>query len=184
MMTGPDMPADMPDPAVLAYEERIRPELQQRLGPRIDRGNPVAATVFPNLSILRPTSRTLRVWHPRGPDKTECWAFVYADRAAPPEVKEAIRLAGARVFGPGGTFEQDDMDNWQGCTQTGRGVVARRHALNYAMGLGRERFEPDFGAVASDYRYSESNHRGFYRRWAQLMADDRQAEAAGNGTGG
>ena len=144
MMTGPDMPADMPDPAVLAYEAQIRPELEQRLGPRIGRGNPVAATVFPNLSILRPTSRTLRVWHPRGPDKTECWAFVYADKAAPPEVKEAIRLAGARVFGPGGTFEQDDMDNWQGCTQTGRGVVARRYALNYAMGLGHERFDAGF----------------------------------------
>ena len=52
------------------------------------------------------------------------------------------------------------------------------------MGLGHERFEPDFGAVASDYRYSESNHRGFYWRWAALMADDRQAEIAGNGTGG
>ncbi len=48
------------------------------------------------------------------------------DKAAPPEVKEAVRLAGARVLRPGGTFEQDDMDNWQGCTQTGRGVVARR----------------------------------------------------------
>ena len=66
------------------------------------------------------------------------------DKAAPPEVKEAIRLAGARVFGPGGTFEQDDMDNWQGCTQTGRGVVARRHALNYEMGLGHERFDAGF----------------------------------------
>src|SRR6516165_5575439 len=56
----------------------------------------------------------------RGPDKTEVWAWVFADKAAPPEVKEAIRLAGVRVFGPSGTFEQDDMDNWQGCTQSGR----------------------------------------------------------------
>ena len=184
MMTGPDMPADIPHPAVLAYEAQIRPELEQRLGPRIGRGNPVAATVFPNLSILRPTSRTLRVWHPRSPDKTECWAFVYTDKAAPTEVKEAIRLAGARVFGPGGTFEQDDMDNWQGCTQTGRGVVARRQALNYAMGMGRERFEPDFGAIASDYRYSESNHRGFYRRWAELMDGDDWNRPGGGKNGG
>jgi len=42
----------------------------------------------------------------------------------------------------------------------------------------RERFDPQFGAVASDYRYSESNHRGFYRRWAQLMAGDGWGEAA------
>jgi hypothetical protein len=46
------------------------------------------------------------------------------------------------------------------------------------MGAGRERFDPQFGAVASDYRYSESNHRGFYRRWAQLMAGDGWGEAA------
>jgi 3-phenylpropionate/trans-cinnamate dioxygenase subunit alpha len=128
--------------------------------------------------MLRPTSRTFRVWHPRGPDKTEVWAWVFADKAAPPEVKEAIRLAGVRVFGPSGTFEQDDMDNWQGCTQTGRGVVARRYSLSYEMGLGHERFDQDLGALASDYRYSESNHRGFYRRWAQLMAADSWAGVA------
>jgi 3-phenylpropionate/trans-cinnamate dioxygenase subunit alpha len=180
MMAGPDMIADMPDADVLAYEARIQSELPQRLGPRARLGKPVAGTVFPNFSMLRPTSRTIRVWHPRGPDKTECWAFVYADKAAPPEVKKAIRLAGARVFGPGGTFEQDDMDNWQGCTQTGRGIVARRYPLNYQMGLGREKFDPQRGAVTSDYRYSESNHRRFYRRWAQLMAANSWADVTAN----
>ena len=176
MMAGPDTEADLPNPDVLAYEARIKPEMQRRLGPRARRGKPVAATVFPNFSILRPTSRTFRVWHPRGPDKIEVWAWAYADKTAPPEVKEAIRLAGVRVFGPSGTFEQDDMDNWQGCTQTGRGVVARRYALNYGMGLGHEHFDADFAALASDYRYSESNHRGFYRRWAELMAAETSRE--------
>jgi phenylpropionate dioxygenase-like ring-hydroxylating dioxygenase large terminal subunit len=178
MTVGPDMEADPPNPQVLAYEAQILPEVRTRLGPRLDLGKPIVGTVFPNFSMLRPTSRTIRVWHPRGPDKTEVWAWIFADKAAPPEVKKALRLAGARVFGPGGTFEQDDMDNWQGCTQTGRGAIARRHALNYTMGAGRERFDPQFGAVASDYRYSESNHRGFYRRWAQLMAGDGWGEAA------
>ena len=171
MTVGPDMEADPPLPEVLAYEAQILPEMQERLGGRLRLGKPIAGTVFPNFSMLRPTSRTIRVWHPRGPDKTEVWAWVFVDKAAPPEVKKALRLAGARVFGPGGTFEQDDMDNWQGCTQTGLGVVARRYPLNYEMGLGLERFDEDLGALASDYRYSESNHRGFYRRWAQLMAD-------------
>ena len=171
MTVGPDMEADPPLPEVLAYEAQILPEMQERLGGRLRLGKPIAGTVFPNFSMLRPTSRTIRVWHPRGPDKTEVWAWVFVDKAAPADVKKALRLAGARVFGPGGTFEQDDMDNWQGCTQTGLGVVARRYPLNYEMGLGLERFDEDLGALASDYRYSESNHRGFYRRWAQLMAD-------------
>jgi phenylpropionate dioxygenase-like ring-hydroxylating dioxygenase large terminal subunit len=176
MTVGPDMMADPPNPDVLAYEERIRPEMRERLGPRLDLGKPIAGTVFPNFSLLRPTSRTIRVWHPRGPEKTEVWAWIYVDKAAPPEVKKALRLAGARVFGPGGTFEQDDMDNWQGCTQTARGAVARRLELSYEMGLGHERFDPDFGAIASDYRYSESNHRGFYRHWSRLMAGESWAE--------
>jgi phenylpropionate dioxygenase-like ring-hydroxylating dioxygenase large terminal subunit len=170
MAVGADMPADPPNPVVLEYEAEIKGEMRQRLGARLDKIKPIVATVFPNFSMLRPTSRTFRVWHPRGPDKTECWAWIYTDKKAPPEVKEAIRLAGARVFGPGGSFEMDDMDNWQGCTQTGRGEVARRYPLNYEMGLGHAQWDPEFGAEVSDYRYSESNHRLFYRRWAELMA--------------
>jgi 3-phenylpropionate/trans-cinnamate dioxygenase alpha subunit len=180
MTVGPDMVADPPAPEVLAYEEQILPEMQQRLGSRLQLGKPIAGTVFPNFSMLRPTSRTIRVWHPRGPDKTEVWAWIFVDKAAPPEVKKALRLAGARVFGPGGAFEQDDMDNWQGCTQTARGAVARRASLCYEMGLGHERFDEDLGAWASDYRYSESNHRRFYRRWAQLIAADSWPEITAN----
>jgi len=125
--------------------------------------------VFPNFSLLRGTSRTFRVWQRRGPEKTEVRSFVFMDKAAPPEVKRAVRLTGIRGFSPSGSFEQDDMDNWQECTQTCRGVVSRRMPLNTQMGLGRERFDPALGALVSDYRFSESNHRQFYRRWAELM---------------
>jgi hypothetical protein len=52
------------------------------------------------------------------------------------------------------------------------------------MGLGHEHFDEQLGAWASDYRYSEVNHRGFYRRWAQLMAADSWAEVTGNGSSG
>jgi hypothetical protein len=38
------------------------------------------------------------------------------------------------------------------------------------MGLGHEGFDAELQAWASDFRMSESNHRQFYRRWAQLMA--------------
>jgi 3-phenylpropionate/trans-cinnamate dioxygenase alpha subunit len=129
-------------------------------------------TVFPHFSFLRASSRTFRVWHPRGPEKIEIWSWIYVDKAAPPHVKEAIRLAGVRGFSPSGTFEQDDMDNWQECTRTCRGVVSRRYALNMQMGLGHEHFDEDLQAWSSDYRFSESNHRQFYQRWMELMADE------------
>jgi phenylpropionate dioxygenase-like ring-hydroxylating dioxygenase large terminal subunit len=166
---GPTDVAEPPVPEILTYEEGIRPEVEKRLGPRLHRINPIVGTVFPNFSMLRATSRTFRVWHPRGPDKTEVWSWVYVDKAAPAAIKEAIRLAGVRGFSPSGTFEQDDMDNWQECTHTCRGVVSRRVALNTQMGLGHERFNADLQAWASDFRLSESNHRQFYRRWARLM---------------
>jgi len=173
---GPDDVPDPPVPEILAYEQEIRPEVRKRLGPRAGLVNPIVGTVFPNFSMLRAVSRTFRVWHPRGPDKIEIWSWVYVDKAAPPEIKEAFRLTGVQGFGPSGTFEQDDMDNWQECTQTCRGAVSRRYPLNYEMGLRHEQFNGDLGAWASDYRISEGNHRGFYRRWAQLMAANSWAE--------
>ena len=173
---GPDMIIDPPVAELQAYEAEIAPEVELRLGPRLKRVKPIVGTLFPNFSMLRSVSRTFRVWHPRGPEKTEVWGWVFADKAAPAAVKEAIRLAGMRGFGPSGTFEQDDMDNWQGCTQTGRGVVARRDFLSYEMGIGHEHFDEELKAWASDYRYSEINHRGFYRRWVQLMSADGWAD--------
>jgi phenylpropionate dioxygenase-like ring-hydroxylating dioxygenase large terminal subunit len=166
---GPDGFGDAPMPEIQAYEREIRAEVNRRLGSRAALINPIVGTVFPNFSLLRGTSRTLRVWHPRGPEKTEIWSWVFVDKAAPPEVKKAFRLSGVRGFSPSGTFEQDDMDNWQECTQTCRGVMARRMPINNQMGLGHERFDAALGAWASDSGFSESNHRQFYRHWAQMM---------------
>ncbi len=173
---GPEDTAVAPVPEILAYEAEIRPEVERRLGPRRARINPIVGTVFPNFSLLRAAAHTFRVWHPRGPDQVEIWSWSYVDKAASPAIKAAFRLASLRSFSPAGTFEQDDMDNWQACTQTARGVVARRHPLNYEMGLGHERWDDALNASASEYRFSESNQRQFYQRWAQLMAAEKWAE--------
>ena len=156
-------------PEILAYEDSIRAEVRERLGPRLDIVEPVVATVFPSFSMLRVTSRTMRVWHPRGPHKTEVWAWTYLDRAAPDNVKQAFRLAGNRGFGPSGAFEQDDMDNWQECTRTAAGLIAQRYPLNTIMGLDHEHHDESLGGTASAYRFSEMTQRNFYSHWAQLM---------------
>jgi phenylpropionate dioxygenase-like ring-hydroxylating dioxygenase large terminal subunit len=175
---GPDAFGDAPMSEIQVYEREIRPEVEHRLGPRAKLVNPIVGTVFPNFSLLRGTSRTLRMWQPRGPDKTEVWSWVVVDKAAPAEVKQAFRLAGVRGFSPAGTFEQDDMDNWQECTQTCRGVVSRRVPVNTQMGLNHDRFDPALGGWASDCGFSESNHRQFYRRWAELMANGAAVQGA------
>ena len=166
-------PNDVPDPPVAVikeYEDQIRPKVVERLGERFNQLNPIVGTVFPNFSFLRASSRVFRVWQPKGPGKIEIWSWVFVDKAAPAEVKEALRLTGIRGFSPSGTFEQDDMDNWQECSHTAKGVIARRRQLNYQQGLGHEAYDEELKAWTSDYKYSDSNHRQFYRRWGQLMA--------------
>ena len=142
---GPDDPSDPAVPEIIAYEESIRDEVAQRMGERLRLIRPHAGTIFPNLSLLRSISRTFRIWQPKGPGKTEIQAAVYVDKAAPPEVKEAFRRTAIRTFGPSGVFEQDDMDNWEGCSMSGRGVVSRRHDLNISMGLGHARLRRGVG---------------------------------------
>jgi 3-phenylpropionate/trans-cinnamate dioxygenase alpha subunit len=173
---GATDPVDPPMAEILAYEEEIRPEVEKRLGSRLQLMNPVVGNVFPNFSILRGISRTFRVWHPRGPEKTQIWSYGFVDKAAPPEVKEAFRLAVVRGFSPSGTFEQDDMDNWQECTQTCRGTISRRYPMNYQLGVGHDHFREDLNAWASDHRFSEASQRAFYQRWAEMMDAQSWAE--------
>ena len=133
--------------------ERIGPELAQQAG--------LVTTVFPNVSpnFIR---HMIRVWHPKGPDKTEIWSYCVVDRDAPPEVKDAMRLHLTQTFGPSGNLEQDDMNNWVQCTDTARGTVARRYPQNIQAHLGREE---RCGPIGGGRRL-----RAFYARWAMMMA--------------
>jgi 3-phenylpropionate/trans-cinnamate dioxygenase alpha subunit len=151
------------------YEDATRAEMESRLGPRAAQLNPVVGTVFPNFSLLRGSSHSFRVWHPKGPHSIEIWSWAFADKAAPPEMKEAVRRTAIWGFSPSGTFEQDDMDNWQECTNTCRGVMSRRVPINNQMGMGHGSFSEELKAWQSDHRWTEENHRAFYQRWADLM---------------
>jgi len=83
-------------------------------------------------------------------------------------------------FTPYPRKRDDRSDNWQECTQTCRGVMSRRVPVSNQMGLGHERFDPALGAWTSDYGFSESNHRQFYGRWAELMANGTAARGSGD----
>jgi 3-phenylpropionate/trans-cinnamate dioxygenase alpha subunit len=113
--------------------------------------------------------RTVRVWHPKGPDKTEVWSWCVVEKTAPPEVKDTFRRLSLRDFSPAGIFEQDDMQNWQECTQTSRGVVACRYPANLQMGLGNGEYGKDIPGLVSDKK-SDTNQLYFYRQWAKVMS--------------
>jgi 3-phenylpropionate/trans-cinnamate dioxygenase alpha subunit len=153
-----------------SYLAEILPEMEDRLGPGRARLAASAGTVFPNFSTLWGTS-TIRVWHPRGPDKMEIWSWCIVDKAAPPEVKNDVRLQCLQTFSPGGITEEADGENWSQVTASTRGQVARRYDFSYEMSLGHEKFSEEFPGWLGP-RVSEHNQRGFYSRWAELLEAD------------
>lgn len=151
-------------------------EIERRLGRGRTRVmSPIAGTIFPNMSIHWLTY-TIRVWHPRGPDKMEIWSWAIRDRAAPPEIKEAIRFSSIFRFSPTGVFEQDDMDNWVQVSRAGKSVVARRHPANYQMNLGEKIYRhPELpGWIANIW--SDSTQLDFYWHWATLLETERWSD--------
>ncbi len=125
------------------------------------------ATVFPNFSYL-PVNGSIRVWHPKGPDRMEVWAWTVLDKSMPPEVREAQRLYNLRTFGPSGIFEQDDGENWSEIQAISRGFVTNGVPLNYQMGMASETDDGRHAGQTSEL-YSDAAGRSFYARWRDLM---------------
>lgn len=125
------------------------------------------ATVFPSFSYL-PVNGSIRVWHPKGPDKIEVWAWILVDKAMPEEIKNAQRLYNLRTFGPSGIFEADDGENWSEIQAISRGFVTNNVPLNFQMGIGSEQEDGVYPGLTSEL-YSDSAGRSFYRRWVRSM---------------
>ncbi|MSQ32680.1 MAG: aromatic ring-hydroxylating dioxygenase subunit alpha [Dehalococcoidia bacterium] len=123
-------------------------------------------TVFPNLSYH--ASPFVRVWLPRGPEKTEIWSYCIVDKDAPADVKEALRKKHTFVMGPGGAMDADDMNNWIQCTGAGRTLMGKRYPINQQLGVGHEGSHEQFPGIVQAHP-SELNQRSFYGWWAQLM---------------
>jgi 3-phenylpropionate/trans-cinnamate dioxygenase alpha subunit len=110
----------------------------------------------------------IRLWHPRGPTKTELWSWCIVDKSAPKEVKDAMRVNNTLTFSPAGIVEQDDMSNWMQCTAASTSWKGKQFLANVQLGLGHESVEDGIpGRIAP--APSEANQRGFYARWAELM---------------
>ena len=86
---GTDKSKEVQLASVEDYIRATRPEVAEHLSyDQAYRVAPVHSTVFPNFSFL--SNGTMRVWHPKGPEKMEVWAWVVVEKDAPPEVKQAI----------------------------------------------------------------------------------------------
>ena len=164
----PYIPSYQNTPIVEKYFKYCYEERQKRLGKEARMIGRVGTT-FPNMSFLSRQPRSIAVWHPRGALQTEAWRWYLVDKDAPQEVKDVLRHYYMRYSGPGGLTEQDDMENWNYASEASKGVIARRYPYNYQMGMGFEGSHEDWPGRISE-GISEQNQRGFYKRWAELMA--------------
>jgi 3-phenylpropionate/trans-cinnamate dioxygenase subunit alpha len=157
-----------PDEELVRYMKEHAAEIESRLGTmRARKISPSAGTVFPNFSVHWLT-RTIRVWHPRGPDKMEIWSWAVVDRAAPQAIKEKMRFVSQYRFSPGGVFEQDDMDNWAQVTGSAKSLIGRRYPANYQMSGNEPPIELDLpGRTMS--RFSDNNQLNLYMHWAKVL---------------
>jgi 3-phenylpropionate/trans-cinnamate dioxygenase subunit alpha len=157
----------VPEGIIRDYHLKHFAELVERIGPELADRPGLVTTVFPNVSPNF-TRHMIRVWHPRGPEKTEIWSYCVVDKNAPAEVKEAMRLHLTQTFGPAGNLEQDDMNNWVQCTNTARGLIARRYPQNIQAHMGHE---DKIGPIGGGRRL-----RAFYARWEMMMKAENWSE--------
>ena len=146
-----------------------------------DRGPSVAQVVptgvgviFPNFCFLDSQRiRTFRLAQPRGPHRMELHSWVVVDKALPEHLKRDIRRQYVMINGPGGVFEQDDVDNWTHCDESTRWPVAQHLPFNYQLGFGHDRPASEVlgaglpGTVTMGY--TEAALRSFYQRWLDVM---------------
>ncbi|AHC52498.1 hypothetical protein SUSAZ_05365 [Sulfolobus acidocaldarius SUSAZ] len=132
--------------------------------------------IFPNLSFHFTWNYIVfRVWHPRGPTKTELAGGVLLFKDLPVETKKEIFRRAMHEFGPGGLLEQDDGEVWQRLNENQYKLFRNgfNFGLNYQRGLGMDK-EADqvlgSGAkgVVGEY-YGEVSLRGFYSTWYQYL---------------
>lgn len=164
------LPGEGPEirpPEVNDYFRSVQPEADARLGPVKSRLKGATLTVFPTFSVLGSVF-TARVAHPRGPRETEIWSFVYVDRDAPAVVKDFIRRSYLLSFGPAGTFEADDGENWEQVTEGAQIAAADAYPFHFGMAVGREREHPELPGSCGSV-LSEHTQRAMYRHWRDLM---------------
>ena len=152
------------------FMQVLKPRIEARLGKLRSTifGSIASATVFPNVSYL-PGISTFRTWLPKGPDKTEVRTWTIVNRNMPDEIKDELTKGVMQTFGPSGTFEMDDGENWENSCSTNKGIVTRQGRLHYRCGISRKDDHPELPGIIYRGQFGDSNQRAFHRRWLDLM---------------
>ncbi|MCW3000805.1 MAG: bphA1 [Conexibacter sp.] len=144
---------------------------------------PTRGAIFPNMSMLNAGANVaedklfpylnLRLWRPLGPDRTEIWSWVLVERSASEEFKRESARAYVLTFGPTGTEEQDDVENF---TMLQRGLSGSSAAgVGQLLIMGRD-LDPaltdvDFSGPGETVgtTYTDSGNQRFHELWSDAV---------------
>lgn len=155
------------DPEVQAYLIEQQKQAAVRLGDVRSRLRPLTYSVYPNFSFLW-GNNTIRVSHPRGPDKVEYWSWWVVDKNAPDRIKEKLRVNYTFFFGAGGVLEQEDSEAWSQQIIGSQIAAADDMPFYYGLGMGDAAPHAEIPGVAGSC-YDEHYAREFYLRWRREL---------------
>ncbi|WP_067929421.1 aromatic ring-hydroxylating oxygenase subunit alpha [Alicyclobacillus shizuokensis] len=181
---------DVPERPYQGMPESLWPLFQQQLNPvQLDllaRSSIFTGGIYPTLSFNSAPHGfhgdfhnflNFRVWRPLGPEKVEIWSWFMVDREAPDAYKRASYQAYISSFGPSGTLEQDDTENWARVIQASRGWMARNKDLsynnvyNYLMGFARLEPNEDFPGPGTAYiGFNDNTSRSIQQVWLDYIS--------------
>lgn len=141
-----------------------------------------AGTMWPNFHWLQLVTAgdmeappigilNLRQEIPMTPTRTRMYSWFAIDKDASADYRKLSYETYVRTFGPGGIFDQDDMENWEECTAAAKGPAAKRYTMHHRMGLHRpvDKSWPGPGTSYKD-SYGEMTHRVWYAEWLRYMS--------------
>jgi hypothetical protein len=143
---------------------------------------PTGGHLFPNMSFLNVGAYiapdrlapflNVRLWRPIGPQETEIWSWVLAERSASESFKRDSIRSYVLTFGTTGTEEQDDVENFTQMQRGLQGEAARGIPQRLIMGKGltpQELTLDGFGGpgevVATTY--TDFGVQRFHQLWAE-----------------
>ena len=151
----------------------------------------IHGTIFPHFSFIDcphlntgddtpPAGVTqVRLWQPIDPMHCELMLFTLVPTWYTPEQRRHAQRATVRIVGIAGIYESDDFENFVSIADMNRGRLAQQQSYVYEAGVHLAP-DNDVGWPGTVYAidHSEVNQREMYRRWAELMDDDRAAAPA------
>lgn len=169
-----------PDEVIASLRQRLSAEQQSALAPV----RTFVGSVFPNLGLLsqpfspipgEPGIRfcSIRQARPLGAGRMQLCSWCLVPKDASQEYKDQAYRAYTLVLGPGGMFEQDDMENFNNITRQLGGTVARDLEFPYVMGLNQsaDTDYPGPGVAIQPYM-NDSNFRNLWSTWADYLLAD------------